>query len=221
MFRFHPNTSVLISGPPGVGKFEYLIGHAREWIAAGERLVFVTLDLSPREVRDRAAGLGLDIPSLEGGSLVFVDCYSASAGDTSEAATPRRVFSVSSFSNLEGIGMAIQKAAQELRPPVRVVFYTISTLFLHNSTQAIAKFFQIITSRVKTSMGFIAYAVHEGVHEPTTMNLLRSLTDGVVELRFNEAMGREHRVHHMRGTHVDPHWMPLELEAQTVLLGGA
>src|SRR5439155_1006318 len=82
--------------------------------------------------------------------------------------------------------------------PVRIYFYTISTLFLHNSTQAIAKFFQIVTSRAKTNLGFILYAVHEGVHEPMTMNLLRSLVDGVIEMRYTDTMEREIRVHHMR-----------------------
>jgi len=91
---------------------------------------------------------------------------------------------------------------------VRIYFYTISTLFLHNSTQAIAKFFQIVTSRVKTSMGFILYAVQEGVHETMTMNLLRSLVDGVIEMRFTESMSREVRMHHMRGLQVDPAWHP-------------
>ena len=108
------------------------------------------------------------------------------------------------------IGMALSKAAHELRPPVRILFYSVSTLFLHNSGQAIAKFFQIITSRVKTNTGFILYAVHEGVHDPMTMNLLRSLVDGVVEMRFNDAMEREIRVHHMRGLATRPAWEPFE-----------
>jgi len=79
-------------------------------------------------------------------------------------------------------------------------------LFLHNSTQAISKFFQIVTSRSKTNLGFILYGVQEGVHEPLTMNLLRSLVDGVVEMRFTDSMDREIRVHHMRGYRVDAAW---------------
>ncbi len=35
-------------------------------------------------------------------------------------------------------------ARQELGTPVRIYFYTVSTLFLHNSPQAIAKFFQLL-----------------------------------------------------------------------------
>lgn len=206
--RFPTNYAVLLTGPPGVGKFEYMVAQAREALRAGERVVFVTLDLHPSEVRARAKALHLDLEAYEGKTFAFVDCYSATASDRTEPQPGRKTFVVSSFSNLEGIGMAMSKAAQELGTPVRIYFYTISTLFLHNSTQAIAKFFQIVTSRAKMNMGFILYAVQEGVHETMTMNLLRSLVDGVVEMRFTESMGHEVRVHHMRGFQVDTTWHP-------------
>ncbi len=205
--------SILVAGPAGVGKFEWLLALSRAYLAKGERVVFVTLDMHPREVRERASGLGFDIAKQEGTSLLFVDCYSASANERLEEAPTKKIYTVSSYANLEGLGMAVSKAAVDLKPPVRIVFYTISTLFLHNSPQAIAKFFQIVTNRVKTNMGFIAYAVHEGVHDPLTMNTLRSLVDGVVELRFNDAMGREVRAHHLRGLQVKAAWQPFEPEA--------
>jgi len=209
--RMPTHASVLLSGPPGVGKFEYVVAQTRETLRAGERVVFVTLDLHPNEIRARAKALRLDLDEVEGKSFVFVDCYSATAAERPEPPSGKKVFLVSSFSNLEGIGMQMSKAGQELGTPVRIFFYTISTLFLHNSAQAIAKFFQIVTSRVKTNMGYILYAVHDGVHEPITMNLLRSLTDGVIEMRFNDRMDREVRLHHLRGYHVDPAWQAFTL----------
>src|SRR5437899_12603139 len=138
--RFPTNYSVLLAGPPGVGKFEYLIARIREDLRLGERVVFVTLDMPPNEIRARAKALRLDLGAHEGRSFVFVDCYSATSSDRPEAAPGKKTFLVSSFSNLEGIGMAMSKAGQEIGTPVRIYFYTVSTLFLHNSTQAIAKF---------------------------------------------------------------------------------
>ena len=206
--RFPTNYSILLTGSPGVGKFEYVIAQVRDALDVGERVVFVTLDLHPTEIRARAKALHLDLEAHEGKSFLFVDCYSATSSDRPEAVVGKKTFLVSSFSNLEGISMAMSKAAQELGTPVRIYFYTISTLFLHNSTQAIAKFFQIVTSRAKTNLGSILYAVQEGVHESLTMNLLRSLVDGVVEMRFTETMDREIRIHHMRGYQVNASWRP-------------
>ncbi len=218
--RFPAHYSVLISGPSGVGKLDYMLRLGKQFLDAGERIVFVTLDLHPDEVRTYAESAGIDRASVEGSRFVFVDCYSASATDRMDAPVHRKVFSVSSFSNLEGIGMAINKAAQEAKTPVRILFYTASTLFLHNSPQAIAKFVQIITSRVKTSIGFIAYAMHEGVHDVQTTNLLRSLVDGVIEIRFRDDMTREIRFHHMRGLKFTPGWTPVEEELLVSMAGG-
>src|SRR5256886_4136504 len=170
--RLPANYSMLLSGPPGVGKFEYLIARIREVLRSGERVVFVTLDMPPNEIRARAKALHLDLDTAEGKTFVFVDCYSATSSERPESAPGKKTFLVSSFSNLEGIGMAMSKAAQELGTPVRIYFYTVSTLLLHTPPQAIAKFFQIVTARVKSNLGFILYAVQEGVHEQMTMNLL-------------------------------------------------
>lgn len=181
------------------------------FLTSGEKVVFVTLDVQPQEIRARAREGGLDIEKFEGERLSFVDCYSAYASEKADAVPSKRTFIVSSYSNLEGIGMAISKASSELRTPVRIFFYTVSTLYLHNSSQAIAKFFQIMTSRVKTHIGFVAYAVQEGVHDAMTMNLLRSLVDGVIEMRFTEEMEREIRVHHLRGLTASTAWVRFSL----------
>src|SRR2546425_10242821 len=206
--RFPTNYSILLSGPPGVGKFEYLVERVRDDLRKGERVVFVTLDLHPNEIRSRAKALHLELEAVEGKSFVFVDCYSATSSERPETTAGKKTFLVSSFSNLEGIGVAMSKAAQELGTPVRIYFYTVSTLFLHNSPQAIAKFFQIVTARVKSNLGFILYAVPEGVHKPMTNKLLLSLVDGVMEMRFTDTMGPEMRVHNMRGYQVEAAWHP-------------
>src|SRR3989304_2262743 len=77
--RFPAQYSVLLTGSPGVGKFEYLVTEVREALRVGERVVFVTLDLHPNEIRARAKALRLDLQPPQGKSFVFVGCSSAPA----------------------------------------------------------------------------------------------------------------------------------------------
>src|SRR5881296_1497391 len=119
--RLPANYSMLLSGPPGVGKFEYLVARIREDLRSGERVVFVTLDMPPNEIRARAKALHLDLDTAEGKTFVFVDCYSATSSERPpETTAGKKTFLVSSFSNLEGIGMAMSKAGQEIGTPVRI-----------------------------------------------------------------------------------------------------
>jgi len=207
--------SILLVGPPGVGKFEWLLTSALTFLRRNERVVLVTLDVHPREVRRRAEAIGLELGKAEGTRFAFIDCFSSSAQPASEDADNPKVWTVSSYSNLEALGMAISRASISLGLPVRVLFYSVSTLFLHNSPQSIAKFLQMVTNRVRTELGFIAYAVQEGVHDPQTLNLLRSLVDGVLEMRFTESMEREVRTHHLRGLAATPKWETFRIAGVT------
>ncbi len=199
--------SLLLSGPPGVGKLDYMLAALGTYLEEGHKVLFVCVDVSPREVLNYAAQGGTDVQRHLGKSLLFVDCFSPSISE--EVDERKGVILVSSFSNLEGIGMALTKACQQLGLPAKILFYTISTLFLHNSPQALSKFYQIISSRVRTQIGLILYGSHEGVNEERQEKLLMSLVDGLMEMRFNDSMGREIRLHHLRGARVKAEWSPV------------
>lgn len=201
------NSAALLIGPPGVGKFEFCIDAVGEALQKNERLVFVTVDVHPVEIRRWIRRYGASLDEQEGKRFFFVDCYSSSVGrEGVEDDYGENVFHVGSLSNIEGIGMSIAKAADELVKPVKVVFYTLSTLFLYNPPQTMAKFFQMISSKIRTDYGFILYVLHQGVHDVRTVNLLESLVDGVIEMRFNNNLQRELRIHHYRGMKTSPEW---------------
>src|SRR5438093_11142277 len=103
--RFPTNYSVLLSGPPGVGKFEYLVERIRDDLRKGGRIVFVTLDLHPNEIRARAKTLHLDLETVEGKLCVFVDCDSALTSERPETSVGKNTCLVYSYSNHEGIEM--------------------------------------------------------------------------------------------------------------------
>ncbi len=213
--------SLLLMGPPGVGKFDYLTGVLKAYLENGQRVVFVCVDVSPADIRNLVSRKGGDVRSYMGRALIYVDCFSPSITDDVGKEAEATML-VSSFSNLEGLGMAVAKAAETLTAPVKILFYTISTLFLHNSPQSLSKFFQIVSARVRTQMGLILYACHQGVTEERLENLLRSLVDGVIDMRFEGPAGREIRLQHLRGYQVDPSWQPFVLNEEVATeIGGA
>jgi len=212
--------TLLLSGPPGVGKLEYMFRLMDTFLKRGERAVFVTLDAAPEELRTRAGDLGLRLEDYEGTSLLFVDAFTHVASDSLDPSAARGVRLISSYSNLEGMGMTIARAVNDLGPPVKIFFYSLSTLYLHNPPESIAKFVQILSSRAKNSYGVLLYAVQEGVHEPRIMQVLQSLVDGVLELKFNDRMERELRIHHLRGLSVSSHWRLFSLRENPPPEGG-
>ncbi|MFQ6128250.1 MAG: RAD55 family ATPase [Thermoplasmata archaeon] len=210
--------ALLLTGPPGVGKMEFCLELSRYYIEKDENVIFVTVDAHPQSIRQRATDFGLIIERVEGTQFVFVDCYSAIVGQEAMETPTRSILYVNSLSNIEQIGMNIMRASDWLGSQTKVIFYSVSPLFLHNSMQSMAKFFQIVSSTIRTKYGFILFVVHEGVHDESTSNTLKMLVDGVMEMRFEEDLKREIRVHHMRGLSVDTKWIPFEIEAGELVL---
>ncbi|MFQ6012618.1 MAG: RAD55 family ATPase [Thermoplasmata archaeon] len=203
--------SILLSGPPGVGKFEFLMGALTKYLADGLPVVFVCIDIGPGELQAYLRRSGFEPSEVLGRDLSVIDGFSAAVSE--EAGEEREgIRVVSSLSNLEGLGMAITERAADHGRPVRILFYTISTLFLHNSARSLSKFFQIVSARVKTQLGTILYASQEGVTEERQENLLRALVDGVIDMRFNGSFQREVMFHHLRGHRIVPEWIPLPEE---------
>ncbi len=205
------NRAVLLFGPSGVGKLPYCVDLAKEFLEEGENVIFVTVEAHPDDLRAAFERSGFSLDGYEGEKLVFVDCYSSIAGREPCSDPIKKCLHVSSLSNLEQIGMNITKAAEWLGPPTRVFFHSFSPLFFHNSPQALAKFFQIISAQIRSKYGFAAYALHEGVHDSTTVHTLRMFVDGVVEMRFNENLRREMRIHHMKGLEVNGRWISFQV----------
>lgn len=206
--KFPSNYAVLLSGPPGVGKFEYCLDLTKYYLGKGERVIYITTERSPGEVKERAGSLGIDLSGYEGKSLIFIDGYSWSVGKKYG-----RGLSIDNPSNLNEININIKKAVDRLTQPTRLIFDSISPLFLHNPPGAVTKFFQVLTSRVKAEYGFLLATMQDGVHDPQIVNTLKYLVDGFIQMDFEEGkkLIRKLRVHHLRGIPVESGWVAFEV----------
>jgi KaiC/GvpD/RAD55 family RecA-like ATPase len=201
--------SVLILGSPGVGLLEFQMGMVKEYLEAGEPVVFVTIDLLPRDLLSVMGRFGISLDHL-GNGLHIIDYHSSLLGGSDEQDAFERG-KVRRIHDLEGIMFNVATIHQEVARPLRIFVHTLSTLFLYNQPNVVLKFFQISTSRIRSEYGTVFVSVYDDVHDERSVNHLMALADGTVELRFDPELNRMLRVRHMRGMSAPARWIPFEI----------
>jgi KaiC/GvpD/RAD55 family RecA-like ATPase len=206
--KFPEKYAILLLGPPGVGKFEYTLDMAWDYLRKGDSVIYITTERSPEEVKERAKSMGLELERYEGKGLIFIDVYSWSVRKKYDAG-----LSIDNPSNLNEININIKKAVDRLPPSRRLIFDSLSPLFLHNPPEAVTKFFQVLTSRTKAEYGSILCTLQDGVHDPRVVNTLIYLVDGLLEMEYEEGekLIRKLRIHHLRGMQIKQGWIKFDV----------
>lgn len=202
-------SSVLILGSPGVGLLEFQMSLVKEYLETGEPVVFVTMDLLPRDLLAVMERFGIPMERL-GNGLYIIDYHSSLMGDSKEKDSYDRSH-VRHIHDLEGIMFNVASIYSETKRPLRVFVHTLSTMFLYNQPNVVLKFFQLSTSRIRSEYGTAIISIFDGVHDDRVVNHLVALADGVLELRFDQDLNRMMRVRHMRGMSVPCRWIPFEI----------
>lgn len=204
--------SILMIGSPGIGMLEFDVSLAKDYIDSGETVVFVTMDILPGDLMAIMRNFGIKTDQVLGKKLFVIDYHTSLLGNTDE----RTIYAKSEVrpaGDIEGIMFNVAAIANEYGKPVRVFFYTLSTLFLYNQSNVVLKFFQISSSRVRNEFGTAVFSVHDGVHDERTVNHLMAIADGVLELKFDEDLNRRMRIRHMRGIPSANEWIPFEIRS--------
>jgi len=206
---FPQRSTTLMIGSPGIGMLELTVFAAKEWMAAGDLVIFVVVDLLPSDLTELMTSFGVSEEEQER-CLRIVDYHSSLLGSLDDA--PSEGPEVRKCSDLEGIMFNITALASATDRPVHIVVHSLSTLFLYNQTNVVLKFFQISSSRIRNELGSVVFTVNEGVHDDRTVNHLMALADGVVELKFDEELHRRMRIRNMRGCVTSSQWIPFEIK---------
>ncbi|MBU2559586.1 AAA family ATPase [archaeon] len=196
---FPSHYTILLSGPPGVGKYEYCLYLLRKWLDEGEKVVYVTTERPPEQILERAKACGFDLEGNE--NLEFVDFYSAATKDT-------KIRMYQYLTKVKDITNGIEDAIDKLGKPLRIIFDSLSPLFLYMSTDLMTRLIEDLTRDTKQKYGFILYTMQEGVHNPQLFHTIVYFLDGHLQMKFEETetIERKIRVHHMKGEASDPSW---------------
>ena len=183
-------SSILIVGPPGIGKEALGYWFAQTGLVQGDFCLYVTR-LSVREVLQDVKGFGIDMQqrvpfwlSSDGGQVKY------------------NVNDLASFSyNLKDV------LKQNANRRIRVVIDVLSSLLMLNQPETIYKFLDQLLADAKQYDAVILATMEEGMHKPEVLTAMQQLFDGVVELRLYEEGLRVLpllRIKKMRGTPPQP-----------------
>ena len=175
---FPPSHAVMVMAPPGEGKKELLVIAAIEHLRAGHKVVFITTERSPEEVKDTFSRFGFNLEGVEGRDFMFIDIFSYSVQKKYD-----KGLSIDNPANLNAITVNLDKARQKIGSPLVVFFDSISTLFIHTREQEIIKFFGTLISRLKANGETLCVSLQEGMHEDRTVAALKHMVDSVIEVR--------------------------------------
>ena len=194
----------LLSAPAMSGKYDLLLSLVAEGIEAGDGCLFVSTN------EDAADVIG-DVESRLGRhpeTLRLVDSVTERQGGGSLPA--ERVEYVSSPADLTGLGIAVSEQLRRIvesdAERTRLAFYSLSTLLMYAELETVFRFLHVLTGRVDSVDGLGVFAIDPSTHDESTVNTLKQLFDGMIELR-DGAGGREIR---LVGVEESPtEWAPL------------
>ncbi len=169
--------AAMVIAPPGGGKKEFLVKAAINHLRKGEKIVFITTERSPDEVKKLFSKFNFNVDSIEGKDFIFIDIFSYSVKQKYDRGLP-----IDNPANLNAITVNIDKARQIIGSPFVVFFDSLSTLFIHTREQEIIKFFGTLISRLKSNNDSLCVTIQEDMHEKKTVIALQHMVDSVIEI---------------------------------------
>jgi len=190
-------STVLVVGPPGIGKEALGYWFTQSGLAQGDFCLYVTR-LSVKEVLQDEKGFGIEttqkIPlwfASEGGQIKY------------------------DVNDLAGLSFNIKELLkQNTGRRIRVVIDVLSSLLMLNQPETIYRFLTQLFADVKQHDAVLFATVEEGMHQPQVLAAMQQLFDGVVEMRLYEEGLRVLpllRVRKMRGVPPQPGYFNFSL----------
>ena len=196
--------SFLLAGPAMSGKHDLLLDLLAEGAKSGEGVLIVTTNRGAESVFEAIEARLGRVPE----GFRIVDCVSERGGG--DVGYPEeRVEYVSSPADLTGIGIGVSEQLRRLAESdiarVRVGFHSLSTLLMYAELEAVFRFIHVLSGRIEGIDGLGFFTLDPTTHDENTVNTLKQLFDGMIELR--EADG-EPEVRVVGVSEVGDEWVP-------------
>lgn len=179
--QLEPGT-YLLAGPAMTGKYNLILDILTDGIRAGDGALFVSTNEPARLVFDAVdARLGSTPDTFR-----VVDCISEQQGADEDYAADRVEY-VSSAADLTGIGIGVSEQLRRFveadTERVRIGFHSLSTLLMYVELETVFRFVHVLSGRIDGIDGFGVFAIDPSTHDESTVNTLKQLFDGMLEIR--------------------------------------
>nr|WP_240452016.1 recombinase RecA [Halostella salina] len=126
------------------------------------------------------------VPDLDDKPFGVVDCVTKQRGVGNAENTPRVKYA-SSPVDMTGLGIQLSEFLQEFYETRgiqrnRVLLHSVSTLLMYSNVQTVFRFLHVFTGRVQSAEALGLYVLDSTAHEEQTLNTLKQLFDGVIEV---------------------------------------
>lgn len=185
-----PGTNVGIIGPTMTGKHDI----ATELLASrhkhGDGIICIT---TKNDARQFVSSLASHVPDLDEERVAIIDC----SGSESQEVIRGFAEFVSSPGDLTGISIATAKLHKQLTAQqvdqVQYGVISVTSLLQYMDAGTVFKFLHVYSRRVNDTGAIGIYTLDSDAHNPTDVNTIRGLFDGVIEIRDTEAGDIEYR----------------------------
>ncbi|WIV66301.1 RAD55 family ATPase [Natrialbaceae archaeon AArc-T1-2] len=181
-----PGTNVLLTGEPLTGKRNLGLDVLASGATRGEGSIVVTTKDSADKVLSTFDGrLGPDT-TIADVDVGIVDCVSRQRGVETTEADPRIKYA-SSPVDMTGVGIGVSEFLQEFYESRglsrnRILLHSISTLLMYTDLKTVFRFLHVFTGRVQSADALGIYVIDSTAHDDETMNTLKQLFDGLIEV---------------------------------------
>lgn len=188
-----PGTSVLVTGPPMVGKGRLVMDVLLDGYRRGEGALVITTEERAGTVRERFEER---VEGFDGSRLGIVECRTGEGGEMGED-TPLEKY-LASPADLTGMGIAVTECMNVLDSVGtgrnRLALTSLSTVLSYTDAETAFKFCHVLTARTDAEGYLSLFTLDASSHDDRTVNMLQRAFDVGVEIRQTDDDRRELRV---------------------------
>lgn len=206
--------SLVLIGPPGSGKSVYCQQFLGGAVESGSPGVYAFTDDPLARVQEGLALLGFDVDRLaKSGGLRFLDLRSVTEEKPDQIGIRGWLKGPSGKHPLAEVANRIEGSLANLDRPILVVD-TMTTLLLRSGEEEFLRFLEALLAQLKTAAVMSLFSLTPSGHSEKATSLIRSLFDGVLELKLDESTGsmrRLLRVFSLKGTPHKSDWLSFSI----------